>query len=71
MRIMEAVRAEAFSVDGHEFNITVSAGAVCVSELTDEPATPEALIALADHRLYQAKEGGRDCLVDASGLSRI
>lgn len=70
-RIMEAVRAEEFVVDGQAFGITASAGAVCVSELSDNPVSPDALIALADHRLYQAKQGGRDCLVDASGLSRI
>jgi diguanylate cyclase (GGDEF)-like protein len=71
MRIIEAVREEEWLFDGKALSITVSAGAVCVSELTDEPATPEAMIARADDRLYQAKEGGRDCLVDAAGLSRI
>ncbi|MBN7768734.1 diguanylate cyclase [Marinobacter daepoensis] len=71
MRIMAAVRAEEFVADNDVFNITVSVGAMCVSEMTGAPATPEALIALADHRLYQAKDSGRDCLVDASGLSRL
>ena len=38
MRIMEAVREEEWLVDGKALTVTVSAGAVCVSELTDEPA---------------------------------
>jgi len=70
-RIMHAVRAEKFVTGGETFGITVSAGSACVAELTGEPASPHALIGLADQRLYQAKQGGRDCLVDASGLSRI
>ena len=70
-RIFQSVREEQFECDGQLLRITVSAGAVCVSELTAQPATPEALIAIADHRLYEAKAGGRNCLFDGFGLSHI
>ena len=42
-----------------------------IEEFVDQPATPDALIAGADDRLYLAKQAGRDCLVDASGTLRI
>lgn len=70
-RVLEVVRKETFIYDGHSIPVTVSAGVVGVEELTGEPVTPHVLIDHADQRLYQAKQGGRDCLVDASGLSRI
>ncbi|MGC8119827.1 diguanylate cyclase [Marinobacter sp. VGCF2001] len=70
-RIFQSVREEAFDCAGTTLRFTVSAGAVCVSELTEQPVTPEALISFADERLYRAKESGRNCLVDAFGVSRI
>lgn len=69
-RIIEAVRGEHFCFKDDQARITVSAGVVCLSELQGGLVTPEILIREADKRLYQAKEGGRDCLVDAGGLSR-
>lgn len=71
LRILEVVRNETFIYNGDTIAVTVSAGVVGVQELTGEPVTPHLLIDHADQRLYQAKQGGRDCLVDASGLSRI
>lgn len=70
-RVLLAVRQEPFAYGGQRVPVTASAGVVGVGELTDGPVSPEALIDLADHRLYLAKEGGRDCFVDGSGLSRI
>jgi len=46
--------------------LTVSIGSATASPQREEPAT--ALLAAADHALYQAKRGGRD-RVEASGLS--
>lgn len=70
-RVLEVVRTETCIYNGHTIPVTASAGVVGVEELTGEPVTPHLLIDHADRRLYQAKQGGRDCLVDASGLSRI
>lgn len=71
MRILQSVRDEPFVFEGRAVPVTLSAGVAGIDEFTDKPATPEALIGLADHRLYLAKQSGRDCLVDASGTVRI
>ncbi|MEC7815712.1 MAG: diguanylate cyclase [Pseudomonadota bacterium] len=70
-RVLLAVRDEPFVYSGQQILVTASAGVVGVAELNDRPVSPAALIDLADHRLYLAKQGGRDCFVDGSGLSRI
>ena len=70
-RILEAVHEESFVFDDEEIPVTVSAGVAGIEEFVDRPATPDALIARADDRLYLAKDAGRDCLVDASGTLRI
>ena len=71
MRVLEAVRQEAFIYNGHSVSLTASAGVIGVEELSGQPVTPDLMIDQADHRLYLAKQGGRDCLVDGHGLSRI
>ena len=45
--------------DGRSLSITTSVGVASISELPDE-ATPDALLALADQRLYRAKAEGRN-----------
>lgn len=71
LRVLQAVHEQEFVFDGQPVPVTVSAGVAGINEFTETPATPEALIGLADHRLYLAKQEGRDCLVDASGTMRI
>ena len=70
-RILEAVHEERFVFNDTDIPVTVSAGVAAIEEFVDQPATPDALIARADDRLYMAKQAGRDCLVDASGTLRI
>ncbi|WP_372994923.1 diguanylate cyclase [Marinobacter sp.] len=70
-RILESVHDEAFVFGDEDIPLTVSAGVAGIEEFVDRPATPDALIAGADYRLYLAKQAGRDCLVDASGTLRI
>jgi len=70
-RIIRAVRSHNFVFENSVLPLTVSAGIAAIVELDDIPATPDPLIRLADDRLYCAKQAGRDCLVDASGVSRI
>ena len=47
---------------GGEFSMTVSGG---VAELSDDRATLDDLIRIADDALYEAKEGGRDRVIVA------
>ncbi|WP_298450991.1 diguanylate cyclase [uncultured Marinobacter sp.] len=70
-RILCAVRNHEFDLEDHTVPLTVSAGIADISELDEFPASPDPLIRLADDRLYAAKQAGRDCLVDALGVSRI
>lgn len=70
-RIIRAVRDHDFVFEERILPLTVSAGVASIGELNVIPASPDPLISLADNRLYRAKQAGRDCLVDASGVSRI
>jgi len=70
-RILCAVRNHDFVLEGQVVPLTVSAGVADISELDVVPTWPDPLIRLADDRLYAAKQAGRDCLVDALGVSRI
>jgi diguanylate cyclase (GGDEF)-like protein len=58
-RIRNAVRDEPWERLAPGLRATVSVGVAT----TAEPADLEALIKLADERLYEAKRGGRDCVV--------
>jgi diguanylate cyclase (GGDEF)-like protein len=57
-RIREAFAEHSFDIDGKSLRITVSMGVA--SYPLDDCAEPEQLVALADKRLYQAKEAGRN-----------
>jgi len=61
-RLREAVAREAVALpSGGQVSVTASFGAAALPELTGE-ATADALIALADARLYEAKAAGRNCV---------
>ncbi|WP_303290119.1 diguanylate cyclase [Marinobacter sp. SS5-14b] len=68
MRVLEAVRKESFIYNGHALPLTASAGVIGVGELTGQPVTPDLMIDHADHRLYLAKQRGRDCVIDGLGI---
>ncbi len=59
-RIHSQIRQTAFACENGGIKVTVSMGVACSG---DEAATPDALIALADERLYAAKSTGRDKIV--------
>ncbi|CAN7676012.1 GGDEF domain-containing protein [Bradyrhizobium sp. LjRoot220] len=59
-RVLEVCRADAEQCMGNDIPISVSIG---VAQWTREMgAFPDRLIAAADHALYDAKRGGRNCL---------
>ncbi|HEV8631293.1 MAG TPA: diguanylate cyclase [Thermoanaerobaculia bacterium] len=59
-RLLEAIAHHPVSLGtGEPLVVTASAGVAALTELSDE-ATPDALLALADHRLYEAKAAGRN-----------
>lgn len=70
-RIICAVREHDFVFEGQTLPLTVSAGVASLGETGAVSGSPDPLIRLADDRLYRAKQEGRDCIVDASGVSRI
>lgn len=70
-RILEAVRQAAFMFERQKIPVTVSAGVASVTESGVTASSVDALIGRADHRLYEAKQAGRDCAVDVSGVLRI
>lgn len=61
-RIRRAVNTEAWSSVADGLNVTTSLGAAT----TDDPTDLEAVIRLADQRLYEAKRNGRDQVVHGS-----
>jgi diguanylate cyclase (GGDEF)-like protein len=58
-RIREAIRGEAWEQIAAGLRVTTSVGVASAHDPTDL----EALVRLADQRLYDAKESGRDCVV--------
>jgi diguanylate cyclase (GGDEF)-like protein len=63
-RIRLLVAAMEFQVGQLRFRITISAGVAELAEATEKVDAPgEALLSLADHRLYEAKRGGRNRIV--------
>ena len=70
-RILASVRSSDFEFEGRQIPVTISAGIASVLEQDERVATVDSVIARADHRLYLAKQAGRDCAVDASGALQI
>jgi diguanylate cyclase (GGDEF)-like protein len=58
-RIRAAIRDEPWDRIGVGLKVTTSVGVAT----THEPGDFEALVKLADQRLYEAKHAGRDCVV--------
>lgn len=59
-RLLRRVREMVVPWGGHDIRFTFSAGLADSGELPGAELTVEHLIDLADRRLYQAKQGGRD-----------
>ena len=59
-RIHKQIEETPFSCEGNAIRVTVSMG---VASLDDNITSPDALIALADDRLYKAKNTGRNKIV--------
>lgn len=66
-RILAAVRSDHFLFEGRAIPVTVSAGVASGRERDDRMISVDAVIKRADHRLYLAKQAGRDCAFDVSG----
>lgn len=60
-RVMVMVRGSEFIFKGQKIRFTFSCGVADSSEFADDEVSVESLIALADKRLYSAKEAGRNC----------
>lgn len=63
-RLRTALTDEPIVYDGNTIRVTASFGIAELSEIRNEHGivTPEALVALADERLYEAKKSGRNCV---------
>jgi diguanylate cyclase (GGDEF)-like protein len=66
-RLRHAIRTTPLRIAGREVRVSVSIG---VAGLEEGAADLEALVALADTRLYAAKEAGRDRVVSSSPVGR-
>lgn len=70
-RFLAVIREKTFLFDGREIRLTFSCGVADSSEFSRGELSVEAIVALADRRLYAAKDRGRDCCVgpenDAGG----
>ncbi len=62
-RFMEVMRGRVFGFGEHELRLTFSCGLAGSSEFPRMGFSSEAIVALADQRLYMAKDRGRDCCV--------
>ncbi|PIR20181.1 MAG: GGDEF domain-containing protein [Deltaproteobacteria bacterium CG11_big_fil_rev_8_21_14_0_20_47_16] len=58
-RIRKSIESSHFEFEGKQIPVTVSLG-LCALPTTDENITTEAMIKIADERLYHSKESGRN-----------
>ncbi len=66
-RIREAIHGEAWDRIATGLTVTTSVGVAS----THDPSDLDSLVKLADQRLYDAKHGGRDCVVSGPGPGPI
>jgi diguanylate cyclase (GGDEF)-like protein/PAS domain S-box-containing protein len=69
-RLMQAMRAKVVLFEGRRIRFTFSCGIAASSEFLRGALSTNAMIALADKRLYLAKENGRDCCVGPLPIPR-
>lgn len=62
-KIRQRVAAEPWTQVAPDLSVTVSGGIACSDELAPSVRTPDQVMALADRRLYVAKNAGRDRVV--------
>lgn len=62
-RILDVVREKTFNFDGHDIEFTFSAGVSASTEIGKDEIIIDKLIELADQRMYQAKNSGRNRIV--------
>lgn len=62
-RILETLRNKTFIIDGDRIDFTFSAGIVNCKELRKDKICLDKLIELADKRMYQAKNTGRNKII--------
>ena len=61
-RLRQTIESQVIPFEGQSLQITLSAGVADLAEVQHSP-TRDALLALADGRLYQAKQGGRNRVI--------
>ncbi len=59
-RTMKTMRDKTLLFEGHEMRFTFSCGLAASSEFARDTLSLQAMLALADKRLYEAKQDGRD-----------
>lgn len=62
-RILESINNYSFKYGDEKLNITFSCGIAHAMELNDDEMTVQSIVELADKRLYNAKETGRNNIV--------
>lgn len=62
-RILETLRNKTFIIDGDHIEFTFSAGIINCNELDKEKINLDKLIEIADKRMYQAKNSGRNKII--------
>lgn len=67
-RILEKIRKAVFDYNGTAISFTFSGGVVDCREFAADDLVAEKIIEIADHRLYNAKQTGRDKIVPTRGL---
>jgi len=66
-RVRRAVESFVFDANGKAIQMTLSGGVACGR--AEDVSHPDELIGRADRALYEAKNGGRNCVVPASALA--
>ena len=63
--LREAVAAQIFDACGERISVTISIG---IAQFPGDGTTVQQLLETADHRLYEAKDKGRDCVVTEAAI---